>query len=356
MRSKAALASTVLVALLARGASANDSTFGGTGAELIPLVETRIRMASEDIVLELGPEGWHVDARYVFENPTDEAVKVEMGFPEQHCEPDSDCWSSTSGHFQGLRTTVRGTVVEQREGTVDKTHDWAPRLGKVWLYSVELAPHERVEVVHQYGYDPSTFVDGDTIDYVTRTGKLWNGPIGSARFVVRTPDRPWMLEYPQEFVLTSLVERRGGPKRGMTEIVFEMKEWTPTGDFHLLMANPFRGMEHLPGDECPSFHRVSQLERARTKSPTAAGELAAELAKFDAATLRVCRNAPYAAHGRPFASRRLRKHFYLPPIVGDFGDDGRDWVRAGMRPNPHYERGLLTNDELAYVSALKRRR
>jgi hypothetical protein len=347
----------VFLSLVAVDAHANDSTFGGQGSELIPLQETRIRMASEEIVLERDAKGWRVDARYVFENPTDETVKVEMGFPEQHCHPDEDCWSSTSGHFQDLRTTVRGAAVGQRTGTVDRSHDWAPELGKVWLYSVEFAPRERVEIVHHYGYDPSGSVDGATIDYVTRTGKLWNGPIGKARFVVRTIDRPWMLEYPEEFVLVSVTEAPGGAHRGVTEIVFEMKEWTPVGDFALLMANPFRGGEHLAGSggpECPEFYRVVQLERDSAKDEKAGAELDELLGKFDAATLRTCRNLPYAAHGRPFLSKKLRRAFYRAPTKGKFGHDARMWIRAGMRENPSYARGLLTNDELVYVRALKR--
>lgn len=47
---------------------ANDATFGGRGSDLLPLQETRVRMASEDILLDLDPlqDGWRVTATYQF--------------------------------------------------------------------------------------------------------------------------------------------------------------------------------------------------------------------------------------------------------------------------------------------------
>jgi len=357
MRSSTALA-FVAAALLSFTATANDSTFGGVGAELIPLVETRIRMVSEAIVLDRDAERWRVEARYAFENPTEETIVVEMGFPERHCHSDEDCTSSRAGHFQDLQTMVRGVEVVQQTGSVDPSHDWAPSLGRVWLYTVEFAPGERIEIVHRYTYESSGSVDGEIIDYVTRTGKLWNGPIGHARFVVRTFERPWMLEFPAEFALVSLVERPGDQHRGITEIVFEMRDWTPRGDFSLLLATPFRGLEHLSahGLDCPALHDVVAHERTRESDPKAADALAEVLERYDPETLRTCRNLPYAAHGRPFTSHRLRRVFYgsKPEVVREAGRTTR--VRVGMRENPAYGRGLLTNDELIYVRALARSR
>jgi hypothetical protein len=121
------------------------------------------------------------------------------------------------------------------------------------------------------------------------------------------------------------------------------------------MANPFRGMEHLTAPECPGFYQVVQLVRDAKKDASAASELSALLKKFEPATLRLCKNVPYAAHGRPFASKKLRRHFYGgKPERGRFGWDSSMRIRQGMRENPEYSRGLLTNDELSYVKALKR--
>ncbi len=44
-----ALAALLSVAFSLLPAAANDSTFGGSGSDLIPLTETTIRMASEEI-------------------------------------------------------------------------------------------------------------------------------------------------------------------------------------------------------------------------------------------------------------------------------------------------------------------
>lgn len=62
-------------------------------------------------------------------------------------------------------------------------------------------------------YDRSNFVLGEYVHYVTMTGQLWNGPIGRARFVVRTPYRPWFLEFPSCFELISNREELEGFSR-----------------------------------------------------------------------------------------------------------------------------------------------
>ena len=98
---------------------ANDATFGGAGGALAPLKETRIRMASEDILLEaLDNDYWSVTASYVFENTTSKTVVVQLGFPELGCMGDCDM-----GHpftMNGLVTTVRGRPVNHRTGRINR--------------------------------------------------------------------------------------------------------------------------------------------------------------------------------------------------------------------------------------------
>ncbi|MEO1269852.1 MAG: DUF4424 family protein, partial [Myxococcota bacterium] len=122
----------------APAAHANDSAFGGRGSELIPLKETRIQMTSEDIVLTLKKHMWHIEASYVFTNPTDKKVTLQMGFPEEHCDEDEECMDE-AGIFKGLVTKVRGKVVKQKVGKVNRKHDWAPHLGRVYVYTVTFA-------------------------------------------------------------------------------------------------------------------------------------------------------------------------------------------------------------------------
>lgn len=74
-----ALRAAVLIAMALHsgGASANDSSFGGTGADLVPREETRVSMKSENIVIEYRDESWHITADYVFRNLVDSPASIQ---------------------------------------------------------------------------------------------------------------------------------------------------------------------------------------------------------------------------------------------------------------------------------------
>lgn len=99
-----ALVATVLAS---QPALANDATFGGAGADLVPLAEQRVQMKSEDIRLTSKGYEWLIDATYVFYNPG-ERVKVQVGFPEYRCEEGWDC---NNVAFRDLETTLDGMKV-----------------------------------------------------------------------------------------------------------------------------------------------------------------------------------------------------------------------------------------------------
>src|SRR5262249_31590907 len=127
--------------------------------------------------------------------------------------------------------------------------------------------------------------------YLTRTGALWNGPIGSARFIVRTPYRPWLVEYPDTFKLTSHVERpRATGRGGDNELIFEVSNWKPTGDFQIFLGG---------------------LDPVSPECPRADGDAAA-FSSFSSEQLQHCINRTYARHGRPFKDARFGRLFYPP--------------------------------------------
>jgi len=331
-------------------ALANDASFGGEGADLAPIRETRVRMASEDIVIAQpapGADRWEVTATYRFENPTDEAVELTMGFPERHCAPDDDC--GFDNRFTDLRTTVRGEPVAQRVAETDPDGEWVPDLGRVYLFDVRFAPGEAVEVVHRYRMGQSGSVDGGReVLYVTRTGALWAGTIGRARFTIRTYERPWRLSFPTEYRLARYVEavHRG---HGRTEIVFEQRAWTPQRDLHVYLGHPFNGLETFAGDlDCPP--PGGDAERTREA-----------VARIDPEDLAACRNAVFAAHGRPFSSAALRRFYYRPPrtVPNPLGypdlEFGGDWTMIHFAPNPRWSPRLLTDAERRYVRAIRAR-
>src|SRR5690349_3106681 len=95
------------IMLATSSAAANDFSVGGSGADLVPLSETRVFMRSEDIRIVFVERYWRITADYVFVNPATAAVSLQVGFPEILCSPDVDC----SARFWNLKTTVDGKPV-----------------------------------------------------------------------------------------------------------------------------------------------------------------------------------------------------------------------------------------------------
>ncbi len=357
-----------------RSASANDSSFGGEGADLAPLRETRVRMKSEDITLTLRDDLWHVEARYRFHNPTGDAVALQMGFPERHCDPADDC-NEGAGRFLDLHTEVRGEPVEMREGRVGSEHAWAPRLGRVFLFDVRFGAGEELQVVHRYRMPRSTFVETrDEVFYVTRTGALWAGPIERARFTVRTPYRPGRLAFPREYLLQSFTERMDGATP-MTELVFEQQDWTPTHDLDLHLYDTYAVLGeaevHCPDPSSLDYYtrrlreRLDERERLRIREQLARTD--ARFRRLDDAQRRICRNMVFAVHGFAFRSADLRRIFYPPPrqTADPFGymsaeeareaEDAPVYTVVLLQENAEYQRSLVRPYENRYLQRLNRR-
>lgn len=323
-------------------AHANDSSFGGSGSDLIPLTETTIRMASEEITFTaaspLSFEGkwgeWEVVAKYHFENPSERSVKLQMGFPETRCGGEN--WegdgSPHCGEFRGLRTEVRGVAVEMRAGTVGKP-PWSERLGTVYLFEVAFKPKETIEIVHTYRYDRTPGAGFESLTYVTATGALWNGPIGSARFrLVGVETPPVSVQFPPSFRLVESAERPT-PTGGRTDLTLEARDWRPTGDFNLTLLN----------HTWPSRFNCPPLEGTEEYDP--------DWQALDAKALRLCRNLPFAAHGKAFQDRDLAEQFYRPEGPSDYDDGSR---AIGFRLNALYADSLLSPAEWAYVERAKK--
>ncbi len=336
-----AATTALLAALLSLlPAHANDSAFGGSGSDLIPLQETTIRMASEEITFTaaspLNFEGtwgeWEVVAKYRFENPSERAVKLTMGFPETRCGEEWEGDSSPHcGEFRGLRTEVRGAAVEMRAGKVAKP-PWSERLGTVYLFEVAFKPKETIEIVHTYRYDRTPGAGYESLTYVTATGALWNGPIGSARFRllgVETP--PVTIQFPPSFRLAESSERPT-PAGGRTDLTFEARNWRPTGDFNLTLFNaPWPSRFN-----CPPLGGTEEYD--------------SDWQALDAKALRVCRNLPFAAHGKAFQDRELAEQFYRPEGPSEYDDGSRS---IGFRLNALYADALLSPAEWAYIERAK---
>jgi hypothetical protein len=254
-----------------------------------------------------------------------------------------------------------------RVGRVGDEHEWAPRLGRVFLFDVTFPPNEEVEIVHRYRMHRSSFVETrDELFYVTRTGSLWSGPIGRARFTVRTPYRPGRLAFPQEYRVARFVERTGdgGP---VSEVVFEMRNWTPTHDLDLHLSDTYVISGHSDV-RCPDPGAYGYVRTRLAEQITAAERrrLRERLTRMDARARslddrrrRVCRNMVFAIHGYHFRSADLQRLFYRPPqrttdpfgygLDEEEGEDARVYTVLGLTENPEFSQSLLTPLERRYL-------
>ena len=259
-----------------RLATADDTAFGGSAAELAPLERTDVQLHAERIVLMAHPTEmrWDVSARYEFVNPGATAVKLQVGFPEARCF-DGQPFCSTAA-FQRLTTRVDGQPVQHRKGQLGGGYEW----GTIWLFDVMFPPGKTVVVEHEYaaagGRDSMGY---RYLPYITRTGRNWAKTIEKAQFVVRVPP----------FTRVVLVPRgqgiKGQPPRvaadGLVELVAEAAHWVPPRD----VAFGFNASSVGTGaEDCRSTVESEDAQR--------------------------CINAFYAAKGYPFTSAKLKETYY----------------------------------------------
>lgn len=349
-------------------AHANDAVFGGTGASITPIAEKRLKMASESIAIREkaastswnGARHWDIEATYSFENPTDEPITAQFGFPEYTCDEGGDCNSKNGSPytFYNMQTTVAGKKVKLSTGKVDSKSQWGEILGRVHLFDVTIPAGKRVEVVHRYQMGKSgSFMQDDWVMYITRTGALWNGPIGSAKFSIELLERPWGFSFPADYELAKFETSRDGKK---TTIDFEMKEWTPKQDLHVVLGSDFGEMAGCPSLEM-NLERFYE-EGSREPRLESVEEV---FASHSLEQIRRCRNLVYAAHGYTFKDRTLQDFLYKysTPVdvektegfwgyVYAHGGDG-PFKAVVFAPDANYASSHLSERETRWVKALK---
>ncbi len=353
---------------LASPAYANDAVFGGAGSDLIPLKEKRIKMVSEDIeIVETAKSKawdgrhWSIKATYIFENPTEESITTTFGFPESTCDEDGDCNSRDDSKFtfHDMKTSVDGKRVKMTTGSVKKDSEWSKELERVHLFEVTIPAGKKVEVVHRYlmGTSGSSMQD-EWVTYVTRTGALWNGPIGSAKFTIKLLERPWGFSFPADYKLESFGTSKDGKT---TTIAFAMKDWTPKQDLNVLLGSDFTSTAGCPSLITDGWDFYGGEED--TKPDLKAVAKAFEGKKLE--DVRRCRNLVYAAHGYTFKDRSLQDFFYAYQTPVDEKKTEKFWGYSGMNymegpskavvfaPDPNYKPSHLNKRERRWVKALK---
>jgi hypothetical protein len=303
-------------------ALANDSAFGGAGADLVPLTAQKVQMVSEDIVLTSVDEQWSVEARYVFRNRGASEVTVQVGFPEFRCERDSDA-DCVDVAFGDLQTKVDGTPVQHRQGKLTRKHGWSDFLGVVWLFDVVFPVGREVVVEHRYTLASGGDLGGNRYtSYVTRTGTSWSGPIAHAKFTARLPPFvrwvgavkvPGLRAKPPRLVL------EGTPH---VEQQLEGKDWKPQGGvyFHYNTSSEMT-LEPIVAGKGAQGERANRLYRS---GPCFEDD---EKADFQS-----CLNDLYAAKGYPFKNAALARKYYSgnPTFRLSEEDEGKVWVRDAV--------------------------
>jgi hypothetical protein len=355
-------AATVAAAIgLAPGAAAaNDVAFGGAGADLVPLAESRVQMLSEDIRIErtapggyriLGDGDWRVTAIYRFRNLRSETVRVQMGFPEPACPEDGDC---TFAGFEDMTTTVRGARVDLSIGNVERRHPWAEHIDRVHVFEVTFAPAETVEVVHAYRHGLTEYVGGgEDLTYITRTGALWAGTIEDARFKIILPYRPWGISLgPWAAQLARFTETRanGQPR---VELDLAWTDWEPENDLNLRFGPGFPTLETpslIEGCPAPAALFDDDLSAATLD----AADLLERTQSLSDAQLRICRNAIFAHHGKDFDDPDLDAFFYGEGALQVRGPDAAAATGGDIfARNPDFSQDMLTDPEWAYLKAIQ---
>jgi hypothetical protein len=329
--------------LAAHPASANDASFGGTGADLVPLKETRVQMRSERIVLRYEGD-WVVEANYVFFNTSQSDIKLQVGFPELRCMLGPDCQDAD---FKKLRTEVNGAPVEHRQGELSsapkrsaKTLGLSNFLGVIWLFDVNFPTQQPVHIRHTYRMrGGSTNYWDEFTAYLTRTGALWAGDIGLARFEVQLPPWAHSVSATQGIALKGIrtVESQGAAP--YTEVVYEQANWVPDGDlFFSFNGSAEFAMSRLASDA---------HQKAGLTQDAACPDLPPDFETLTPAQRQACINMIYAARGYPFASQQLRDYYYADSYDWKLtahprNDDGSQWWTRGLRPFTQFDRSWIS--------------
>lgn len=179
---------------LSVAAHADDGflTYGGSPRLLSN--HPSIRMARERVVIDVRPEGYHVEATFVFRNDGP-ACNVRMGFPDRDDNPDTIALdqreqAKAAGQnapaltaLKGFRSWVDGKPVKTLL-LPDANGYWA------W-HAKDVAFRRGATRTVRVAYDADG--GGATASpkyvreaaYVLHTGASWHGPIGHAEVVVR---------------------------------------------------------------------------------------------------------------------------------------------------------------------------
>lgn len=333
----------LLLLFTALPAFANDATFGGAGADLVPMSEPRVQMQSEDIRITYDG-GWSVEADYVFYNHSSSAASVQVGFPEYRClDADMDCANAA---FQGLQTWVDGKPVKHRQGKLDKSHKWASLLGVVWLFDVDFPPNKPLKISHKYRVQSGNdMMWNHFTTYVTRTGARWAGKIGEATFTLKLPPQTHSVTPPEGITQRGIQTVMADEP--YVEVKYSEKNWVPKTDLNF----SFNASAELAMSRFPK----TLPENAKFSKADLCPQLPPDFEALTASQRQMCKNVIYASQGYPFKRADLNAYFYSQGAQWHLAPEpyakSKWWVR-GLRPFPSFRESWIGEPEKEWLKLL----
>ncbi len=198
-RNKLLALSVLLAAGLVAYALANDSSFGGIGANIYPMQNTVIALEREHVTFEERDERlFDVTAELTFFNPSRKAIHLQLGFPVHFARGDEEMnldvipgEPTLEGRFRVFVNDVETKAKLQKRKAAP--NEFLP-LG-VYVFAATFPPRKRTVIRHRYAFIAS--INGVTdleVPYVFQTGGNWRGNIEQAVFEyrLRAPVMPFL--------------------------------------------------------------------------------------------------------------------------------------------------------------------
>ncbi len=315
-------------------APAQDTSFAGTGADLVPVSDADVRFIDEHIIMEAQGHnaGWKVTSVFHLRNDAQKDQTVQLGFPfVDRTKPGQPAPALLPGRelnrslIYDFAATVRKSPVKTQEIALDKSK--AKGLNQAYDYAyvwdVTFKPGETLEVTVTYNTGITHRLDGCLFaQYNLKSGANWKGgTIGRTQITIIPHKRFVLCNAIEELESSIPLPTPGEWKLEGTgdnqKITWDLRNQSPKEDLSLC---------YLPLEDYPAFRRQwgyptrEMLEQLPTEE------------------LRIRRNQYYARYGYAFHTPDMKKHFSAQP-----------WYR----PDSHYSVRDLPNGDMEQIKLIK---
>lgn len=312
---------------------ADDTSFGGEGANPMPIPRADVAMQDEVVIIsgnqinKPNMKGeWQVSADFTFKNLTNQPVQFVMGFPFPVVSRDGNETAPAgmplkvgSPLVHDFVVTVDGQPVTAKPAKIAANEAQGLYYTDAYLWPMSLAPNQTVKIHNGYVTGITFNVLGNNIvSYVIKTGGMWNnGTIGQAHFEVIPNTLTRMcteLKEPgDEYETTTPAGVQVVGTGTAKKYVWQLTKLVPKDDLHLCLQT---------GQDYVRYAIIYPL-----LSPQ---EGSTPLSAMTADQLRILQNTIYAQYGRSFADPQLQQYF-----------NQQWWYQA----NPNYSDNMLTSDD-----------